>query len=289
MNLPVPVAPAALASAQLIVYSPAFEEALASAKAFAGASRAERTVEAYRGAFDAFCRWCLASGIAQPFPASIEATVAYLAHLAGTGRKASTVDLHVAAIACAHRSAGYEPPTNSEAVKATVKGIRRRIGTKVTRKAPATAEALKKMLKRIPDTLIGKRDRALLLIGFAAALRRSELVALWVSDVERTPEGVIIHIPRSKTPEENARHVEACADCARQRGAVALHPAASFADVLLKVRVFVAGTSVEDDAADLAREIGWRGGQAYDDDVAHAVVLDLARLAPSLTGSEIVS
>ena len=59
-----------------------------------------------------------------------------------------------------------------------------------------------KLVKRIPDTLAGKRDKALILIGFAAALRRSELVALTLADVERAPDGIVLHISRSKTDQE---------------------------------------------------------------------------------------
>lgn len=209
MNVPVPVAPAERVRAVPVVYSASFEEALASAKVFAGASRSPSTVRAYQSAFSAFCAWSRAAGIAEPFPATVEATAAYVSHLAASGRKAATIDLHVAAIAFAHRAAGHEPPTSTEAVRATVKGVRRHLGTKVTRKAPATADALKKMLRKIPDTLTGKRDRALLLLGFAAALRRSELVSLRVSDLERTPEGVLVHIARSKTDQAGAGHTVA--------------------------------------------------------------------------------
>ena len=87
-----------------------------------------------------------------------------------------------------------------------LRGIRRRIGVAVDRKAPATAHAIARMLKRIPDTLAGKRDRALLLLGFAAALRRSELVALQLADLERTEAGLIVHIRRSKTDQEGEGH-----------------------------------------------------------------------------------
>lgn len=204
-QLPVPVAPADRVAGELVVHTPAFAAALGSAKAYAASAKADRTVQAYRQAFGAFCDWCAGVGEA-PLPASVETTASYLASLADRGLKASTIDLHAAAIAFAHRSAGRETPTSAEPVKAVIRGIRRSIGTKVARKAPATAEALKKMLRKIPDTLIGKRDRALLLIGFAAALRRSELVALQVSDLERSPEGIVIHIARSKTDQEGAGH-----------------------------------------------------------------------------------
>ncbi|MCJ2068309.1 site-specific integrase [Methylobacterium sp. J-030] len=209
MNLPVPVAPAERASAELVVYSPSFQEALAGAKAFAVSARSERTAEAYRGAFTAFRAWCAVNGVSTELPASVEATVAYLSHMASTGRKPATIRLHVAAIAAAHKAKGFEPPTNNEVAKATVKGIRRTLGTKPNRKAPVTADAMKRMLRKVPADLMGRRDRALLLIGFAAALRRSELVALQVSDLEWADEGVIVTIPRSKTDQEGAGHTVA--------------------------------------------------------------------------------
>jgi len=104
-----------------------------------------------------------------------------------------------------HRVAGLEPPTNSEAIKAVLAGIRRSLGVAPVRKAPATAEALEAMLAVTPaDSLRGIRDRALLLLGFAGALRRSELVALDVIDLESDVEGVRVIIRRSKTDQEGA-------------------------------------------------------------------------------------
>ena len=74
--------------------------------------------------------------------------------------------------------AGPEPPTSAEGVEAMLRGIRRTTGAAKQGKAPATADVLTSMLALCPDTLIGKRDRALLALGFAGAFRRSELVAL---------------------------------------------------------------------------------------------------------------
>src|SRR5262245_66178901 len=97
--------------------------------------------------------------------------------------------------------AGYEPPTSSEAIKAVLAGIRRSIGTALTRKAPVTAETVRAIM---PSDLGGLRDRALLLVGFAGALRRSELIALNVDDLEECPEGIHVRIRRSKTDQEGA-------------------------------------------------------------------------------------
>lgn len=197
MNLPVPVAPADV--------SPTLTDALRSASEYAQSEKADATRRAYLSDFRDFFAWC-EQVQAEPLPASIETTAAYLAQLADKGLKASTINRRAAAIGYVHRAKGLEPPTNAEPVKAVLRGIRRRIGAAVNRKDPATASAIARMVRRIPDNLQGKRDRALLLLGFAAALRRSELVALQVSDLERMPEGIIVHIRRSKTDQEGEGH-----------------------------------------------------------------------------------
>ena len=129
---------------------------------------------------------------------------AYLASLATSGAKPSTITRRRAAIAFMHRVAGFEPPTGSEAVKAVLSGIRRSVGTAVTRKAPATAETIRAIIAEMPTDLRGLRDRALLLVGFAGALRRSELIALDVEDLEECSEGFHVRIRRSKTDQEGA-------------------------------------------------------------------------------------
>lgn len=186
--LPVPAAPAEVVS-------------LDRAKAYAAEARSERTRKAYTSAFRVFVAWGVEHGL-DTLPAHPEVVAAYVAHLADTGRKPATINLHVAAIAAVHRAGGFDVPTASEAVKATQRGVRRTLGTRQVRKAPVTAETLKKALRKVPDDLSGARDRALLLMGFAAALRRSELVALDVADLERVPDGIIVHVRRSKTDQD---------------------------------------------------------------------------------------
>ena len=83
-----------------------------------------------------------------------------------------------------------------------LRGIRRTIGAAKQGKAPATAGVLTSMLALCPDTLIGKRDRALLALGFVGAFRRSELCALQVDDLVEVPDGLRILIRRSKTDQE---------------------------------------------------------------------------------------
>jgi integrase len=97
--------------------------------------------------------------------------------------------------------AGHEPPTGSEAVKAVLRGIRRTIGSAKQGKAPATADLIGQMVALCLDSMIGRRDRALLCLGFAGAFRRSELCALEVADLTEVPDGLRIRIRVPTTPD----------------------------------------------------------------------------------------
>jgi integrase len=135
-------------------------------------------------------------------PPNIVAITDYIWHLVERGLRPSTIGRRVAAIsyACRLGKTPYDPTTAHE-VKATLRGARRRLGGAPThRKAAVTDDMLVAVLRSIPDTtLTGLRDRALLAVGWAAALRRSELVALDVEDLEETSNGILLHIRRSKT------------------------------------------------------------------------------------------
>jgi integrase len=134
----------------------------------------------------------------QALPAQEETIVAYLAALAGGGKKHSTIARHYATIRSKHREAGRPLPT-LEAVRNALANIGRTIGTAPQGKAPLMADVLKRVVGMLDDSITGVRDRALLLVGFAAAMRRSELVALNVSDVQFTDDGLVVTVRRSKT------------------------------------------------------------------------------------------
>lgn len=171
------------------------------AHVYARAQHATATRHAYMADWARFEAWCKLRGIPS-LPASPEAVATFLGALAGSGIKPSTMANRLAAIRYGHVIAGHESPTSSELVRATMKGIRRTVGAAPNRKAAATAERVLAMLPHIPDSLIGTRDRALLLVGFAGAFRRSELVALSAADLEEAAEGLRIHVRRSKTDQE---------------------------------------------------------------------------------------
>jgi integrase len=178
------------------------EAELDAALAFAEQEKSAATRRAYRSDWQIFTTWCHARDL-EPLPAAPEVVARFLSSQATAGVKASTIGRRCAAIGYAHKLAGHrEPPSNAETVKAVMRGIRRTIGTASTQKAPATADIIGEMLKRCPDTLVGKRDRALLALGFAGAFRRSELVALRVEDLAEVPDGLRVTIRRSKTDQE---------------------------------------------------------------------------------------
>ena len=91
-----------------------------------------------------------------------------------------------------------------------MRGIRRAWKRPVTQKAPAVADEIKRMVDAVePQTFAGLRDRALLLLGFAGAFRRSELVALDVEHLTARPEGLSVVIASSKTDQEGRGQVVA--------------------------------------------------------------------------------
>lgn len=148
-----------------------------------------------------FSKWCDEFGFVS-LPASPETIGRFLAHQSETGIKPSTLVRRLAAIKMIHEVKGFKSPTLHKAVKAVLKGIKREKGIYKTKKAPATAERIESMIAFCNDNIIGIRDKALLLLGFAGAFRRSELVSLTMNNIERTPEGIKVIIKKSKTDQE---------------------------------------------------------------------------------------
>jgi integrase len=126
---------------------------------------------------------------------------AYLAEQATT-LKAATLTRRLAAISIAHKGQRLPSPVSSPLVRATMRGVRREHGTAQRQAAPLLREDLFVVLGAMGDRLKDLRDRALLLVGFAGGLRRSELAAINLNDFERVREGIVLTIRRSKTDQD---------------------------------------------------------------------------------------
>jgi site-specific recombinase XerD len=187
----------------LVTFAPAPAPALPiadldRAAQYARAEKADSTRRAYRDDFNKFRVWCLARGV-DALPATAETVAAFLASEAEAGLKPSTIQRRACAIRYAHKLADFEPPTNSESVRAVARGIRRTAGSTPIRKTPVLAETAREMMFSAPNGLKGLHDRVLISLGFSGAFRRSELVALNVGDLEETEDGYRVTIRRSKT------------------------------------------------------------------------------------------
>lgn len=140
-------------------------------------------------------------GTGRPLPATPETVASYLAEAAETYAVA-TLQRRLASISKAHRGMGADDPTKSELVRATLGGVRRTLGVK-QRQAQALLRAdLFAVLDRLGHRTKDVRDRALLLLGWACAMRRSELVALDVTDIAFTTQGALVTVTRSKVDQE---------------------------------------------------------------------------------------
>lgn len=155
--------------------------------------------------FEAFCT---AHGLAS-LPPSPPVIALYLAQLS-TRMRPATIARRMAAIADRSKCVGYGTEAlRSFAVQETWKGIRRTLGVAPVVKSPLTAPAIREVARACPDTLLGSRDRVLLLVGYAGGFRRSELAAIelrhltFALDSVTIPDSVNIHIPRSKTDQES--------------------------------------------------------------------------------------
>jgi site-specific recombinase XerD len=144
--------------------------------------------------------WASNAGLTA-LPASPETVGLYLATEAAR-RRPGTLARHLVPITAAHRAAGHQLDTRAPVIRETLTGIKRTHGTSQIGKAPAVVADLETMIEAQPDTLTGLRNRALLLLGFAGALRRSELVGLDVSDLEFTSDGLVLTVRRSKTDQD---------------------------------------------------------------------------------------
>ena len=170
----------------------------ATAEQFIAASQSAATKRAYASDLKHF----FAHG--GSVPTSPTALAEYLARCAEK-LSVATLERRVTAIHKAHLEKSLESPARSEAVKRVMQGIRRTLGTKQRQVQPMVKDDLLAalvMIDRQKLPIKTARDRALLLVGFASAMRRSELVAVRVEHLTYLTNGVEIFLPSSKTDQE---------------------------------------------------------------------------------------
>lgn len=171
---------------------------------YVDASKSDNTKRAYESHLKDFREFC-AEHHYSSLPALPAAVIDYFTFLADIGAKMSTIQVKAAAISYAHRAAHMDNPMRSLEVQETLRGIRRTIGTAQQGKAPITLPELRKLIDVVmmsPDELRRLRDRALLLLGYAGAFRRSELSNLTVVDLEFGKDRITVKVRKSKTDQE---------------------------------------------------------------------------------------
>lgn len=175
---------------------------MSEAREFAQKALAASTRRAYAHDFGAFGAWCTDHGYS-PMPALPTTVALYLAQLARNGRKVAGIERALTAISQAHVGLGHTSPRDNADVRRVLQGIRRELGCAQVQKDPVLIPDLKLLVSHIDETrLIGLRDRAILLVGFAGSFRRSELVALDVKDISEHEDGLCLRVGRSKTDQE---------------------------------------------------------------------------------------
>ena len=158
------------------------------------ASLSENSRRAYRSDLNHFMSF---GGV---IPATPEMVACYLAAHAEQ-HAVATLCRRLVSIGKAHTSQGGSSPTDTELVRATLRGLRHTHGSAQRQVTAAVKEDVLAMVAGL-DGIKGIRDRALLLVGFAGAFRRSELVSLTVHDIEQAQQGLIVQLRFSKTDQD---------------------------------------------------------------------------------------
>ncbi|GGD82044.1 hypothetical protein GCM10010990_35000 [Croceicoccus mobilis] len=171
------------------------------------ASHASSTLKAYATDWIDFCHFCEARQLSA-LPSSPDIVVLYLSNQKESGKAPSTIERRMAAINYHHKENGHRTPAADDIVgiiPRMLRGIKNETKRKIDKKAPADAGILLQMLETIQgEDLRAIRNRAILALGMASALRRSELVAIDVSNLHFTDKGLVIDITSSKTDQEGS-------------------------------------------------------------------------------------
>jgi integrase len=169
---------------------------------FAAQADAPNTQRAYLADWKHFIEWCKTRHRC-PLPVRPDDLALYLRYCAEKlGLKVSTVQRRVSAISEAHARNGHQSPAGEWVVRNTMRRLRRDLGAPARGKKPVLVDDLKAMLTHCPATLAGLRDKAVLLVGFCGAFRRSDLVNLDVEDLAKADEGLVLMLRKGKTDQK---------------------------------------------------------------------------------------
>lgn len=192
----------------------ALTDTAARATQYAQNARSDNTKKSYQSDWSHFTSWCEENNLAA-LPATIDTVVLYITDFADTF-KVSTLERRLASISQAHKTAGLESPAlvSKEPLHSVWSGIVRTKSTRRDKVAPVLTDDIKLMIEHLQRdattgelTLHAIRDRAILLIGYAGALRRSEIAMLDAHDCQYTPEGLRLLIRKSKTDQDGSGHI----------------------------------------------------------------------------------
>ena len=190
---------------------PAYEAAQR-ARQYAAQADNAATKRAYATDWRLFTEWC-ASRSLPVFPSTPEVVAMYISDMAASGKiKSATITKKLAAISKVHEWGGFPSPSTMQNpnLQTVARGIRKSLGTKQAAKDPISLELIRRMIDNEDGVPLAiARNRALILVGFATGMRRSELAALQVEHLHERNSGFQIEVPRSKTDQEGkGREVE---------------------------------------------------------------------------------
>lgn len=166
------------------------------------AVHAETTLTSYRYDWSMFRAFCARFG-RSALPATADTLGLYVTYILDTGLTTRTARRRVASVIHHHQQARYPTPYSDE-VKQLLRGAVRQRLEKPRQKEPLQIEQIRAIAGILQErrTVVATRDVAILVIGFASALRRSNLVALGLEDTEFTHEGIVLTVHKEKQDQE---------------------------------------------------------------------------------------
>ena len=171
-------------------------------KNFRSQSRAANTTRAYRSDIAQFEKFCQLHSQPQALPVPEYTVASFVGWMAGRGLKAVTIQRRLSALSALHVKAGEKDPIKSVLVSETIQGLKRQRaaeGERPLQARPVNLDMLHKIAAALDNGLLDARDWAMILLGFSGLLRRSELAALNMHDIEWRKDGLVLHIRKSKS------------------------------------------------------------------------------------------